>query len=407
MDVVAGTTALLGSAAAGVFYFQPHRVVALLARQFPRIVWCLGANPAAPQAVPATPVSTPLVRSRSASAAPDECASEAAVASESLAWKEMKAMYFLSALRVKSAVHVISLQATELLRKYVPTSAPYLAAMGSEESAGSSDLAFAMEEGRISLDLREADVGDPPAPIPGVCSSRFSLTIDDSPSEYTAEILNILREHRAKATFFIIGSNVEALENGGDLLSRMVSEGHELANHTWHDRPTIRLAPAEFENELQKVDEMLQQYQPNPPVKWYRPGSGVFTEEMLDIAESFGYKTVLGCRFPVDTTSKDPRLNSWHVSSGIHPGAIVVLHDCRQWILETLRILLPKLSEKGYESVTLSTLFSLACTSPGEETIEVVAESSERSDEQEDGGTSGDSTSVINGTLSTGNPWQQ
>ncbi|KAI9348476.1 hypothetical protein BDR26DRAFT_799213, partial [Obelidium mucronatum] len=189
-----------------------------------------------------------------------------------------------------------------------------------------------------------------------------SLTIDDAPSEHTAEILDILKQHNAKATFFIIGDYVDKLANGHEILARMVAEGHELANHTMFDRPTIGLTPEVFELELVQVDSILAQHQPNPSVKWFRPGSGVFSQEMVTLAESYGYKTILGCRFPVDTTSRDPRLNSWHVSSGIHPGAIVVLHDYREWIKETLRILLPNLiQEKGYRVVTAGELYRLAC----------------------------------------------
>ncbi|KAI9362994.1 hypothetical protein DFJ73DRAFT_602147, partial [Zopfochytrium polystomum] len=88
---------------------------------------------------------------------------------------------------------------------------------------------------------------------------------------------------------------------------------------------------------------------------WFRPGSGLFTPQMLSIAERHSYRTVLGCRFPVDTTSRDPALNSWHVCSGAHPGAVVVLHDCREHILETLRRMLPELvARQGWRVETIS-----------------------------------------------------
>ena len=46
--------------------------------------------------------------------------------------------------------------------------------------------------------------------------------------------------------------------------------------------------------------------------------------------------------------------------TGIHPGAVIVLHDCRKWVLETLRILGARFKEKGYTSLNLSELFSAA-----------------------------------------------
>ncbi|KAJ3140421.1 hypothetical protein HK100_009732 [Physocladia obscura] len=431
MDVFVGTTALVTSAgAAGVFYFQPHRVIAALARTYPRIVWCLGAkvetrtsgtnassnssNSRAHSSVHSRTSSAPLSRSSEtgADAIDDSNVEDDAhqhlndIASteneESLAWKEIKALYFASTKSFATAAKSAGERASDFVSRTVQTYRPIVNAgfpfpalslsfplSFSSSSASSSTLSHAaaisaLEDGaRVSLEL---DAGSPTpdndnnndnnqndsnnleisnthqisAPIPGVSASLTAITIDDAPSQHTSEILDILKENNAKATFFIIGSHVEKLENGPEILARMVAEGHELANHTWYDRPTIRLPPAEFERELVDVDTMLKNYQPSPAIKWYRPGSGVFTQEMLDIAESYGYRTVLGCRFPVDTTSRDPKLNSWHVMSGMHPGAIVVLHDCREWILETLRILLPALSKKEYQSVTLSNLYNIA-----------------------------------------------
>ncbi|KAJ3060092.1 hypothetical protein HDU98_003888 [Podochytrium sp. JEL0797] len=226
-----------------------------------------------------------------------------------------------------------------------------------------------MEEGAVSVSIDPAETTAPTSVIPGVSAKIIALTIDDSPSIHTAEILDILHRHNAKATFFIIGSYVTALPDGEELLARMVREGHELANHTMLDRPTIGLTREQFEEELVQVDAMIMRHQPRIEggVKWFRPGSGVFSQEMVDIAESHGYRTILGCRFPVDTTSKNPTLNSWHVCSGIHPGAIVVLHDAREWIKPTLEILLPQLNEKGYEVVNAGELYRLAVEGGGVE----------------------------------------
>ena len=64
----------------------------------------------------------------------------------------------------------------------------------------------------------------------GLSISPVALTFDDGPSEWTAPILDLLAEHRAHATFFLIGSLI-----GGrpEIVERMQAEGHEIANHTW------------------------------------------------------------------------------------------------------------------------------------------------------------------------------
>ncbi|KAJ1560388.1 hypothetical protein HK405_007276 [Cladochytrium tenue] len=251
-------------------------------------------------------------------------------------------------------------------------------------------------------DDEDIAAGAEPLPrLPGISRRLVALTIDDTPSEYTAEILDILKEHGCRATFFVIGEHIEKHPDGDAIMRRIVEEGHELGNHTWFDRPTIRLPTSVFEEELVRLDEVIQRYNalrptpsagpplpphpaasgnslsayglpetaaplapPSPPAqkptKWFRPGSGLFSREMLDIAERHGYRTVLGCRFPVDTTSREPRLNAWHVCAGLHPGAIVVLHDCRHHTLATLRILLPAVAARGYAVATVSAAYAAA-----------------------------------------------
>ncbi|KAJ3298304.1 hypothetical protein HDU79_011591 [Rhizoclosmatium sp. JEL0117] len=218
------------------------------------------------------------------------------------------------------------------------------------------------KEGTKDVDPQPVPVPQPPQPLPGVKEKLMALTIDDSPSQHTSEILDVLKQHNAKATFFIIGTHVDSTPNGRQLLQRMIAEGHELGNHTMYDRPTISLTHEVFEDELITVDKLLQEYQPSTPrrVKWFRPGSGVFSQDMIDTAEKHGYTTVLGCRFPVDTTSRDPRLNAWHVSAGVHPGAVVVLHDGRAWTAETLRVLAPIVAGKGFRFVNAGELLKVA-----------------------------------------------
>lgn len=66
-------------------------------------------------------------------------------------------------------------------------------------------------------------------------SKFIALTIDDAPSEHTDEIMEVLKENGAKATFFVIGSQVPGRE---DILKRLVLNKNELGNHVMHDEPS-------------------------------------------------------------------------------------------------------------------------------------------------------------------------
>lgn len=192
-----------------------------------------------------------------------------------------------------------------------------------------------------------------------------ALTIDDGPhKDITPELLKILKENNCRATWFIIGSN---LDECPDLVAQIHSEGHEVGNHTMYDLPSWRLPPEEFESQLLAVDRRLDDYyfkdNNGRQIKWFRPGHGFFTKKMLQITEAHGFRTALGSLFPLDTlfTNQGEHIAKyllWRIQSG----AIIILHDRGPQKVQTakaLRILLPNLKKRGFSVVTLSELLDL------------------------------------------------
>jgi len=92
-------------------------------------------------------------------------------------------------------------------------------------------------------------------------------------------------------------------------------------------------------------------------IKWFRPGGGLFSHNMVKIAAEHGYSTVLGNCFPFDT-HMPAKHNAEYVRRRAKPGKIIVIHD-RPKLLSTLRIVLPDLC-KRFKVVTLSELFQAA-----------------------------------------------
>lgn len=181
-----------------------------------------------------------------------------------------------------------------------------------------------------------------------------SLTIDDGPHRaLTPGILDVLAEHDARATFFLLGERVPGNEH---LVSRMVAEGHELGNHLMSDAPSIRLTPAEFEVELLQAHTILADF---ARPRWFRPGSGWYNRRMLDQLAAHNYHCVLGSIYPYDAHVPYPNLISTYVLNNVFPGGIIALHDGswdRRHSLEVLRTVLPELKSQGYRVVTLSEL---------------------------------------------------
>jgi peptidoglycan/xylan/chitin deacetylase (PgdA/CDA1 family) len=184
-----------------------------------------------------------------------------------------------------------------------------------------------------------------------------SLTIDDGPDSIeTQKILDVLKEHDAHATFFVIASRVPGNE---DILRRIVNEGHEIANHLFYDQPSITLSDEQFESQLQKADKLLSEF---GAVRWFRPGSGWYNEGMLEIVENNGYRCALGSVYPFDPQIGSAWFIENYVLSKITPGAVIVLHDYGERgarTAEALETILPTLIDRGYRVVTLSELVEL------------------------------------------------
>ncbi|UNI14748.1 Cystathionine gamma-synthase [Purpureocillium takamizusanense] len=189
----------------------------------------------------------------------------------------------------------------------------------------------------------------------------MALSIDDAPSPHTDEIMSVLRDNDAHATFFVIGSQVDGREA---TLEKLVGEGHELGNHAMHDESSRALSNDELERQVKQVKEKLvTAYDANHkilPNNYFRPGSGFFSYRMRDMLGNRGFRIVLGSIYPHDPQIPYPSTNARHILSMAHPGGIIVCHDRRSWTVPMLKIVLPELRRRGYKIVTITDLVKLA-----------------------------------------------
>jgi peptidoglycan/xylan/chitin deacetylase (PgdA/CDA1 family) len=182
-----------------------------------------------------------------------------------------------------------------------------------------------------------------------------ALTIDDGPDPgATPKILDLLRQHEAHATFFLITGRVRGNE---EIVLRTVKEGHELANHSTADEPSILLKSSEFEKRLVKAHDVLSGFS---EVRWFRPGSGWYSKKMLSIIHSHGYRCALGSVYPFDPQIPSAWFIKRHVLRRVQPGSIIVLHDYGargERTIAVLAAILPELKRRGFRVVTLSELW--------------------------------------------------
>lgn len=173
----------------------------------------------------------------------------------------------------------------------------------------------------------------------------------------TEPILEALKKHNAPATFFVVG---HFLETAPDLVKRMVQEGHTIGNHTYHHPDMSSISDIEsFQKEMDDVADLFHEITGQELSPYYRPPQGKCNEENLKMAQELGYCTVFWSLAHVDWNqdsqpSHEEALNK--LTSRVHPGAVVLLHNTSQTNGEILDELLTKWEEMGYSFMPLSEL---------------------------------------------------
>jgi len=174
---------------------------------------------------------------------------------------------------------------------------------------------------------------------------------------YTAVILDALKKHNVKVTFFLVGNYITS---SPDLVKRMVEEGHNVANHTYSHPNMSSISSLEaFQKELVDLETAFEEVTGQKLVKYYRPPQGKYSISNLKMAQELGYKTFFWSLAYVDWyNDKQPTKEAAFkkLLGRIHPGAIVLLHCTSKTNSEILDELLTKWEEMGYSFGTLDEL---------------------------------------------------
>lgn len=165
---------------------------------------------------------------------------------------------------------------------------------------------------------------------------------------YTAQMLDALKEHKAKAVFFI---TKHYAKSAADLVKRMKEEGHYVGNHTaWHPDLTS-MDNRSVKMELKECEEAVYEYTGYNMDMLFRPPKGEYSERVLKIAQDMGYKTLFWSiaylDYDVDNQpGKDYVVE--HFKKYIHPGAIPLIHNVSESNAQALDQVLTDLEADGY-----------------------------------------------------------
>lgn len=175
---------------------------------------------------------------------------------------------------------------------------------------------------------------------------------------YTAEILDVLKKHQVPAAFFLVG---DYLERNGDLVRRMVEEGHIVGNHTASHPNMSKISTLEaFQKELTEVETLFRELTGKELPKYYRPPQGVYSQQNLEHAQKLGYKTVFWSLAYADWDNKKQPTAEFAFSKLLprtHNGAVILLHATSKTNAEILDSLLTQWENLGYHFESIDKLF--------------------------------------------------
>ena len=199
----------------------------------------------------------------------------------------------------------------------------------------------------------------------GYTPKTIALTIDDGPAEpYTSEILDLLKKYNVKATFFVIGEN---LERHPELARRIVDEGSEIGSHTYTHTNMAAVSPLRATLELNATQRAIESVTGRSTVLFRPPYNAdaepTTREEIVPVtrAAELGYVTVGEYIDPLDWEKKNGADIERAVLTNLRNerGNCVLLHDGggdRNATVQALAMLIPELKRQGYRFATVSQL---------------------------------------------------
>ena len=183
----------------------------------------------------------------------------------------------------------------------------------------------------------------------------IALTFDDGPSPtFTPQLLQLLAEYHAKASFFITGEQAAKFP---EILKNTAKQGHTIGNHLYSHQ---RIEPMSLETLILNLDRThrLILKITGKPSRFFRPPDGYYDEKIVQAAATLNYQVIIWT-WTQDTRdwSKIPAYKiAGKVIKNAHPGDIILMHDRggdRSNTINALKIILPTLTERGYRFVSL------------------------------------------------------
>lgn len=188
-----------------------------------------------------------------------------------------------------------------------------------------------------------------------------ALTYDDGPHpKFTPEILAILDRYHVKATFFMIGRQMDKYPG---IVREILAKGHVIGNHTYTHPANIEAdTSAQVIRELEECEKVVERLS-GKRAYLFRPPRGLVDSTVFNIAREEGYQTVLWTVSADHHDAPTPRLMADRVIKMIRPGGIILAHDgtfpARWKDVQATPLIIEALKKRGYRFVTVPELLRM------------------------------------------------
>jgi peptidoglycan/xylan/chitin deacetylase (PgdA/CDA1 family) len=181
-----------------------------------------------------------------------------------------------------------------------------------------------------------------------------ALTFDDGPDPFhTPRVLDVLDQHHVKATFFMMGRNVERYPT---VAREVLRRGHEIGNHSYSHPKLILMSPSRVRDEIERTDTLLRGIGVTGEIHFRPPHASKFIV-LPYVLLQMRKLSVLGDVDPKEWKQRPAAVMTESILRQVRPGSIIGLHDpMGAETLRTLQNILPALAAEGYRFETVSAL---------------------------------------------------
>lgn len=183
---------------------------------------------------------------------------------------------------------------------------------------------------------------------------HIALTFDDGPSKTNTKIvLDALEKHKAKATFMVVGQNVN--KGTADLLKREVELGCEIGNHSYSHANFKNISQKKIKSELKKTDDAVKKYIGSKPTVIRTP----YGASSKSVLKCFDRPNIFWSVDTLDWKYRDTDRLVKYVSKNAKDGGIVLMHDIHKSTAKAVDRILKSLEKQGFETVTVTELSAI------------------------------------------------